>query len=315
MSAARLLDWLWAAVWLRWRLARVKATRLFRGRPDLVGGPDYHLAPAETPVEGLDYDAAELPEAMVAKLEATQAELSNRVSEDSTTSRHRIGGRRVGSLATAVLLTVGAVGAGAAVVTGSTGVPAVDRLLGIYETELEPPEPPTGPEASGRDLQPRATGPMVSIDLASLRVASTSYVARDGRVCSALADGNANPAAGDLACVSPQSLATYLAQDEGLVLAVNADGDRAVVRGFVSGSVTSLQGRGPNGSLDVHLGDEWLPDVAGLGSLRPFLALGDVEGSGDPGAPNRSDPLRASSPESYGFDAVLENGERIRIGR
>jgi hypothetical protein len=314
MSAARRrLMWLWAAVWLRWRLMRVKAPRLFGGRAVAVGGLDYHLAPAETPVEGLDYDPGELPAQLTAKLEATRFELLERARDRAAPARpRRARRRRIAVLATAGMLGLGAVGAGAAaLVTGSTGVPAVDRLLGIYEADVSEPGSSGRPGGTGRDLQPRSSGASVSVEapLDASQIVSTSYVAKDGRVCSALADRKENRSVGDLACIPPGALA----RRHEVVLAVNIVNGQAIIRGFVSGNVTKLSGQGPQGPIDVHLGERWTPNLSGIGSLKPFLALGDPEAPGDSRGPNGSDPLRQADPGGYTFDGVTQDGEGIRI--
>ncbi len=318
MSAARRqLMWLWAAAWLRWRLARVKARRLFGGRAVAAGGFDYHLAAAEIPVEGVDYDPAELPAHLTAKLEATRVELLERARDRAAPAiPRRARRRRVAVLATTALLGLGAVGAGAAaLVTGSTGVPAVDRLLGIYEADVSEPGSSGRPGGTGRDLQPRSSGSSASVEvrLGASQIVSTSYVAKDGRVCSALADSKQNRSVGDLACIPPGSLATYLARHHGVVLAVNIVNDQAIIRGLVSGDVTELSGQGPQESIDVHLGEKWTPNLSGIGSLKPFVALGTPEAPGDPRGPNGSDPLRLADPGGYTFDGVTEDGEGVRI--
>jgi hypothetical protein len=314
----RQLMWLWAAVWLRWRLMRITARRLFGGRPTAVGGPDYYLAPAEIPVEGVDYDPAELPAGLLAKLEETRAELLDlrRRSTGPGTSR-RARRRRLAALATAAVLGAGAVGAGAAaLVTGSTGVPAVDRLLGIYEAEMGEPGSPGRSGDGAPDLQPRSSGESTSVEasLGSRRLVNTSYVARGDRICSAVTDRDADPGPSYLACLTPSLLATRLARDDGIVLAVLGERDAAVVRGFVAGRVTTLEGNGPNGPLDIHLGEKWKPGLPGVGVLKPFLALGDTKAPGDAKGPNESDPLRLANPGGYTFKGVTEDGERVRIG-
>jgi hypothetical protein len=313
MSAqSRLLAWLSAAVWLRWRLMRLKAARLLGGRPAALAGPDYHLAPTETPVDGLDYDPAELPDDLIARLELTRAELLDarprRVRRAPSRSARRL---RVGSLAAVGALAAGAVGAGAAaLVTGSTGVPAVDRVLGIYESELDRPG----------DVRPRTNGPNIFVDVpgsGSRRLVSSAYVARDGRICTALtgADGNAPTSVGAVACLPPSLLASHLVRDGGVAVAVSTVGDRAVVRGFVSDRVARLSGDGPGGPLEVHLSSEWLADVSGIGPMRTFVALADDALGGGAGGPSGTDPLLSPDLGSYVFDAVTRDGEQIRIER
>lgn len=317
MSAARRqLMWLWAAVWLRWRLTRVKARRLFGGPAVAVGGLDYHLAPAETPVEGVDYNAEELPAQLTAKLEAARVELLERARDRAAPARPRRARRsRIAVLATAGILGLGAVGAGAAaLVTGSTGVPAVDRLLGIYEAELDGPTSSGDPRDTAQDLRPGSVGRSTSVEvrLASRRLVSTSYVSRGGEICSALAESEED-SPGHLSCPDQSLLTTGLARDDGVVLGVLVAYDRVLVRGFVVDRVTRLEGRGPNGPLDVHLGEKWTPGLPGVGSLKPFAAVGGSETPGDASGLKGSDPLRLANPGGYTLNGVTEAGEKIRL--
>lgn len=302
MSAPRLLlARLWAAVWLRWRLTRVKLVRLFGGRHAAVAGPDYHLTPVETPVEGLDYDdPAELPDDLIATLELTRVELlkrqPRRVRPATSRRAHR---RRVASLATAAILAVGAVGTGvAALVTGSTGVPAVDRLLGIYEADVVDPGATGRSGGTTRDLQPGSSGSSTSVELVvgSRRLTSTSYVGRDGRVCSVLTDGKG--ATGDVVCMNRVVLAARVARDGGMVLGIEDQGDIIVLRGLVTDQLTALSGRGPSGPLDVEIGEPW-SDVGGADAVRPFVATG------------RSDGRGLINPSDYVF-RVIDDGGRSR---
>jgi len=320
MSAPRrLLAWLWAAFWVRWQLTRVKAVRLFGGRRVGVAVPDYHLAPVETPVESVDYDPTELPAELIARLERTRAELRRPQPQLARPAISRgARRRRVASLATAAVLALGGIGAGAAaLVTGSTGVPAVDRLLGIYAADVNDPGASGRSGGVTRDIQPDSSGSSTSIEvlLGSRRVVSVSYVARDGRICSALGGSHGDGAGGDVACLAPGRLATRLARRDGVVLATNVMDDQVLVRGFVPARVVSLSGRGPNGSLDVRLGDAWTSKALGVGPLKPFVALGSTSAPGSSQAPGGVDPLMLSDLDSYSFDALTDDGERLRIGQ
>jgi hypothetical protein len=301
MSALRrLLASLWAAVWLRGRLLRIRVRRLFGGDPTTAAGNDYYLTAAETPVEGVDYDPSELPAELAVKLDAARAELLDRARSARTgrPDRRRARRRRSFSVATATVLTLALLGGGAAaLVTGSTGVPAVDRLLGIFETELDRPAASGQAGGPGRAAQPRSSGASsVEAPVGSRRIVSTSYVAENGRICSVLTDEDERQAAGDVACVTADRLAALLARDDGMVLAVVGESDGVVLRGFVAGDVTSLGGRGPGGPLDVRLGATWTPDVSGAVEVRPFVAVGDPDRDG------------LANPDDYALRALNDDG-------
>jgi len=283
--AGRLLSTAWAVLWLRFQLVGL-ALRRFVNRP--AAGTGYHLTKAETPVEGVDYDADELPADLVAKLEAIREELIEGVlSNGRRTPVRSVRGRRVAGLAVASLLTFAVVGSGAAaLVGGSTGVPAVDRLLGIYGSDVGESGMPGNADGDGRDLQPGAAAERISVEapLGSRRIVSASYVARDGRVCSALAD-ESDGTSGDLVCVAPAVLAAKMQGADAVVLGTTGEAEGSVLRGFVSGRVQDLAATGPDGSLDVYLGERWASGVSGLPVLRPFLAIGpsDRDGLVNPG--------------------------------
>ncbi|HEX2160833.1 MAG TPA: hypothetical protein VHF88_03335 [Thermoleophilaceae bacterium] len=304
MSAARhLLAWLWAAIWLRWRLAQVKLRPLLEGGSALAGtGPDYHLEPAEIPVEGRDYAPDELPADLLAKLEATRLELRGRARRAPSRSGRPMQWRRTAAIVAAALLGLGTVGAGAtALVNGSTGVPAVDRLLGLYEAELEEPGSSGRPGGVGSDFEPRSSGSSTSVEvsLGSRQIVSTSYVARDGRVCVALTSGRDDR--GDLVCLSESTLATRLDSDGAILAGILAEPDATILTGFVRGDVTDLVGRGPGGPLEVHLGRPWTPDLLGVGTLRSFLALGDPGTSGLP------------DPRDYVIRGQTNDGDTVNV--
>jgi hypothetical protein len=283
MSGLRqFLPWLWAAVWLRWRIVGVKTRRLLSRRPVAAAGMGYHLAAADIPVEGVDYDPTELPAGLAARLEETRGELLDlaRSTAARRARRRRARRRRTFSLATAALVTLAVLGAGAtALVTGSTGVPAVDRWLGVYEAALEKPTKPDRFGPGGQDLRPEPSGAGPSIEIplenGSGRLVVASYVARSRDICSAVTGADRVGDVGDISCVTPTFLRSRLQQDAGIVAAVLSDRDKVVVIGFVTAIAERVGIRAPTGLLDMHLGNRWRPEVPGVGSLRPFIALGD----------------------------------------
>lgn len=281
MSAPRrLLAWLWAAVWLRWRLVGVKARRFLGAGPAAAGAaPGYHLAPADVPVEGVDYDPTELPAGLEARLEETRSALLDhaRKTVSRRTRRRRARRRRTLSLVTAALVTLAVLGAGAtALITGSTGVPAVDRWLGVYEAE-KPRE--SGPFSSGgADVRPMPAeaGPSIEIPFenGSGRLVVASYVARSGDICSAVTGADRKGDVGDISCMTPAFIRSGLQRDAGIVAAVLSDRGKVIVIGFVTATRQRVGIRAPTGLLDVRLGNSWRPDLPGVGALRPFIALG-----------------------------------------
>lgn len=281
MSALRQLAALvWTALWLRWRLTVVKARRLVGGRPVAAAGPGYHLAPADVPVEGVDYDVDELPPELLARLEDTRAELLDHARSTAVrrVRRRKTRRRRTLSLATAALVTLAALGAGAtALITGSTGVPEVDRLLGIYEESLQDPRAPGRNDPGGRDVRvaPAGAGPSMEIPVAdgSRRVVAASYVARSADICVALTDVDGGGETGNSGCVAAALLRARLQRDGGVVSGALADREALVLVGFVTATADRVSVRAQTGPLDVRLGSSWEPDATGVGAVRTFVAV------------------------------------------
>jgi hypothetical protein len=299
-------------MWLRGRLLGLRLRRLFGGRPAIDHGPDFHLADSEVPVEGVDYEPIELPAELAARLDMTRAELLRYGRDASRRRTHPARPRRTVAVAAAAVLGLGVVGAGAsALVAGTTGVPAVDRLLGVYEQNLDKPGTSDRPGASGGDLQPRsfkAADPIETTSPDGTRSVTTFYVARDGRICWAVVDGDGS-GSGTVSCERPRDVASGI-DDGGYVPGLETDGRRAILRGYVGGDVTSLSGRGPDGPLDVQLGRSWKPSAPGLGTLKPFVAVGRVDPRTSPGSSGMPGALML---RNYTFEAETDDGRRISI--
>jgi hypothetical protein len=305
----QLVAGLWAALWLRGRLLGLRLRRVFGGAID--DGPDFHRAGADAPVDGIDYGAAELPPELIARLDATRAELLDHASTAlaDTAPRRHVRRRRTASLVTAAFLAFGAVGAGAsALVTGSTGVPAVDRMLGIYEEELSKPgaSERTGP--SGAVLQPsssKASEPIEVVLSDGSRNVTAFYVAQDGRICWAVADGDPD-GSGTTSCEMPAGVLNGV-RNGVYVPAIELDASDVILRGFVRSDVASVSGSGPDGFLEVRLGEPWTPEVPDAETLRPLVATSSGPKAGPSGS--KDDPrfdLRR-----YTFEAITDDGRRI----
>jgi hypothetical protein len=272
----RLLSWVWTVLWVRWRLAGATKRRILRGRRRAGFAAGNALPVITLPVEGLDYDVEDVTPGLQARLDAYGAELLD-VARATAVRRTRRGAgrrRRALSLATAGLVTLTVLGAAAtALVTGSTGVPAVDRWLGIQEAGLERQAPGRlGPR--GGDVRPTPSMPAASIRVrlgGSRTAVVTSYVARSGEVCSTLTDGGAG--AGNISCVTPALLDARLRRDNGLVLGMVNDGRAVVLAGLVTADAERVSATGPTGPLEVQLGGTWEPDVPDGGTLKPFVAV------------------------------------------
>jgi hypothetical protein len=296
VSALRqMLAALWVSFWVRWQLLAVRARRRFGGAAPGAAGSGFYLSASEIPVEGVDYDLAELPPELVAGLAASRRELVDRAGTGAARSQRRPRARRRRTVAVAVasLLALGVAGAGAsALVNGTTGVPAVDRLLGIYEQNRP-----------GGGLQPDPAAGSVSVEMSTRdgqRFVSTSYVAEDGRVCTAVTSVEVG-GRGGVTCVLPSVVGDSLERAGGLVVGAVGNFDEALLTGFVRADVVEIEGSGRNGHVRAKLGPAWSPKLGELDSLKPFLAVAD----------RQSD--RAVTGRDYEIYAVTETGDRFQI--
>lgn len=310
----RLLAALWAAVWVRWRLLAGWARRVFGRRP--VAAVRFSDEPplGKVPTEGIDYDPKELPYDLLHRLDGVRAGLLDHARAVTTTPTRQRRVRRTASLVTASLLTLAALGAGAAaLVGGTTGVPAVDRLLGTYEERLSKPEAADRGGQSGQDAQPSTTKASEPIEVrlpdGSLSV-TTFYVSRSGKICNASV-ALPRDDAGALGCESPSDVARAVGAGGG-ARSIEVQDGAAIVRGYVSEDVESLSGVGPDGHLDVRLGTPWSPAVPGVPTLQPFVALGRFQSDG--GSLDPAELQRLITVQSYTFEGTTRTGRTVQIG-
>jgi hypothetical protein len=308
---------LWAALWLRGRLLGIRLRRLFgSGRPAEGGpmAPDYHLAADEVPVEGRDYDLSDLPPDAVVRLDAFRAALVDHAGGVSAGDRpHRRARRRTISVAAASLLALGVAGGGAsAIVTGSTGVPAIDRALGLFEAGMESPTRP-GPTKDDLHLDASRQSTSVEATVADgSRLASSFYVADSGQVCSfttTLEESGDGARLRTLACQSPADISERVATKGVFVMATQVWRGSVILRGYVKSETASLSGRGPVGPLRVSLGDAWKPDLSDLDVVKPFVAIGS---RGDEASQKAGD-LMVLAPDLYTFQAQTDGGDQVQI--
>lgn len=316
MSAPRqMLSALRAALWLHIRLLGLRLRRLFGRAPEADGGPDFHALGADVLAAEANLAPIELPTELTARLATLRAELAGHAQAVAPprTSPLGTGRRRTVALTVAAVLGLGVAGAGAsALVSGTTGVPSVDRLLGIYEQTFDKPSADSyGP--SGSDVKPGASDaaePMETVLPDGIKSLTTFYVAQDGNICSAVAATD-EPGSGTLSCESPRALAKAM-EDGGALQGISGLGSSHIaLRGFASGDVVSLQAHGPSGPLKVQLGERWTPSSSPtVGALRPFVAIASFD---TPLKPDGREPLPEINRRSYFFEAATDDGRRLRI--
>lgn len=323
MSALRqLLASLWTAVWLRGRLLAIGVRRRFGGGSGPAAGSDYYLTAAETPVEGIDYDPNELPATLVAGLDATRAGLLDHARGASTSTQTPGRGtrrRRTASLATAAVLAFAVVGAGAtALVTGSTGVPAIDRLLGYNAADRDrtggggPSSRPPGETVTPRQGTPNMVlrAPFEVGGVAHEAVAS-SYRSANGALCLVTTTAESDPEPrGSGSCLSLPALKRQLA-DRNVVNASLNVGQTLVLGGYTSAEVEGLEIDGPGGKLTVRLSGRWRPDGPGTEELRSFLAVAPQGLDG--GSLDADAADKVIDPSGYRVRARLSDGTVVDV--
>jgi len=292
----QLIASLWAALWVRWRLFAAGARGVFGDRRPAAAGSGYYLAAAEIPVEGVDYELVDLSPELAARLDAARGELVEHARGVTArrARRRRVRRRRTASLAMAALLSLTVLGAGAtALVTGSTGIPAVDRLLGIYEKN-------SGRAGSAGQPDPSVDSTSIEFRAGGIPMVSAWYLARNGDVCSVLTDADRG-SSGDLACVTPAEMVESLDRSGGALYSVTEGASGVILRGYTRSDVQRLEGSGPAGQIDLYLGDIWSSGAQGVDSMRPFVGV-------ERGARGRQKTRR-----DYRLWAVTKDGSRLQI--
>lgn len=237
-------------------------------------------------------------------LGAIRAELVGAAQRRTVARRRRH--RAVTTVATAMLMLVSVGGAGA-VVTGTTGVPAVDGLLKKIDFEQEAAKGPGGsvPAIVPGDSSSASDPLELSWGAEPEQATAVAYLSRGGPICFALAkhhgEGVSEARGGVRDCVSQSTLTQRLADDTAFI-AGGSFGEVTVLDGYTAADVESLAISGPEGEFDVKLGDVWTPDLPNAQPVRAFVALADVDGIGE-----------ARGFQSYSVEARMEDGRTVEI--
>ena len=171
------------------------------------------------------------------------------------------------------------VGASAsALIAGSTGVPAVDKLLGIWESGLERETVPDRQGVGPGEVRPAEAGPtLVYGDQDGPAGEVTSFVSRSGQVCMVHSFEGATP--GTVICEAPAVTERGLGTDGLLAFRLDVAAGKVAVFGQVAPNVESVSVTGPVGPMPVELGKTWGADTVPNG-MRPFVAYAPVEATG-----------------------------------
>ena len=194
-------------------------------------------------------------------------------SELVAAGRRRVSRRRRGrrtAVVTGMLVGLLALTAGAgALINFSTGVPAVDTLL-----EIESPDSPGG---SGRDIRPgpgQAAQPL-QVPTGDGTANAVAYLARDGTICHATADGSARGSTGG--CWRVADLVRALDRRKVVWNGLAAGADNRVFDGYADGDVAAIRVADGGDSITVKLSPPWTPRTAGAEPMRHFVVIDEAD--------------------------------------
>jgi hypothetical protein len=216
--------------------------------------------------------------------------------------------RRVATVTATVVATLALAASAGALISGTTGVGAVDEFLGRVEVSGQGggsdrageggPIPSLAPAASGS-----ASAPLELTDVGVPGTSLVAYVSSGGPICSVLLRPHgegAGEAREGWGCVAPDALSRSLAGDSVLLADVRSDG-HMLVSGYAGHNVEEIDVSGPGGPFDVRMAKPWTPDVDGAATVRPFLAVG------------RATDQVATSPNAYVVTERLDDGRTIEV--
>jgi hypothetical protein len=270
--------------------------------------------------EGAFDEPVELTPELQARLDATRDELvgyAHRV-QAKRKARRRVRRQRVLVLASTMLLTLAvAAGAASALISGSTGLAAVDRLLGIYEAGLPDParddRSPRSRTLPNVEPRPGASTLSVAVPHGLRKAVGTVYPSVGGHLCFVLALSyeRADKPIGGRTCTPLSHLTRGLARRPALIEGVTAL-ETAVVAGYAAADVESLSIVGPGGKpLRVRLSDPWTPDVPGARSLRVFV--GTYSPDLGPNGLDGRELREITDHGSYRISVRFENGRTAEL--
>lgn len=265
---------------------------------------DPYLDEDEIPEEGVDYDPLEITPEIRDRLSADREEMIVYIERMNarTRRRRRVRRRRAAVLAAAVLMSAAAAGAAAEILlTGSTGVPAIDQVLSISEEARKPPLPPSTPGVDS------ASEP-VSIPWKSQEGTSAvgvAYLSGRTDLCFSLAvpdDISHVTGAGAVQCQSLAAVASALADHRFFVMTINFR-RTVTITGVAAVNIATVEATGPMGEFETRLGPPWVPPVDGSQAVRPFVAFRYV------GATDDSPSVDLQDPRGYSVMAKALDGK------
>jgi hypothetical protein len=244
----------------------------------------------------------------------------------SPAARRQRRGLAVAAVASLLVLGLGSAAA-SALIFGTTGIPALDRIVNARHARESPRSsarsarqsaPPVGPLSQPFQPAPGETsGPLrwPAADLGDRRLEGFAYLNEPGNVCFVVAvrdrrrPTQAVPAnfgaCGPFARGIARQLATAPA-----ALAVTRSAAPGFLAGYAAANVEDLTIATPNGQpLRVRLSDPWTPDAPGAVPMRIFIATAPSHAEGP--KPERN-PGITRNPWAYNITARL-NGRNVKV--
>jgi len=208
----------------------------------------------------------------------------------------------------ALLLTASA--GAAAVGDLTTGLPAVDRLLGTEGQPDDGTDPLPGPGNASEPLRlPNSAD--------GTGAGAVAYLSRDGRVCKAQgdfrrSDGAPRGTSGG-GCYAPSDLARILSRRTAICCGSVHGPDRRIYDGFASGDVIALRFFTDDGAtFEATLTPAWTPDAPGAKPIRLFVAIDERDldvGTDGIVQPHELDSMK----QGYRVEAELRDGRTVQI--
>jgi hypothetical protein len=249
---------------------------------------DFAYPPAPEP--GVDYEEVDVPGGMRQRMDARMAEVYVYEARQKAKATRRKRARRrrlVVVAATGVLGLTGVAGA-SALIGGTTGVPAIDKLVGLYERHRpDPSRQPARPAVrdSGQAQPYMSTAVEVPLPGAKGRSAmATAYETDGGNICIAISisrDARIEQPLGAVDCVVGREVAPAVAHEPTVIMGTMYVGS-GLITGYARADVAAISGKAPIGTVDVEVSRPWLSRTPGIKPFRVFIGTTRFFGSQPP---------------------------------
>jgi hypothetical protein len=256
-------------------------------------------------------------------VDSIRRDLRKAIERDESGRETRRRRRRTLGVAFASLFALALGSAGAsAVIFGTTGIPAIDRVLNARQAhQRQQPGPPRSAGIGGRlpssvrpSLRPAPGTTSQSLPIPrAAGIEGVAYVSTEGNVCfvTMARDPNRTEIPGNVASCWPsvEHIASALDHTSAVVAGIRA-AEPAFIVGYAAENVESLAITTPTGkALAVDLSEPWKPEAPGSAPMRIFIASRPalLHRAG------RGADRESSDPRRYSIRARLDDGRTVRV--